>query len=168
MKILYLFLRKIDSLFTKIRIHFQKKLFKKAGKNIYIGKRSWFTYENIEIGNNVSIGLDSGFNSTRAKIVINDHVIFGPHCYVVTGNHNYRIKGRFLDSITDSEKEEADDQDVIFEGDNWIGTGSIILKGVTVGKGSIIGAGSVVTKSTIPYGIYGGNPAKFIKMRFED
>jgi len=44
----------------------------------------------------------------------------------------------------------------------FIGAGSYILKGVTVGKYSIIGAGSVVTKD-VPQGeIWAGNPAKKI------
>ncbi len=41
----------------------------------------------------------------------------------------------------------------------YIGTGAIILPGVTVGKYSIIGAGSVVTKDIDPGMIYIGNPA---------
>ncbi|MFC4210396.1 DapH/DapD/GlmU-related protein [Pedobacter lithocola] len=51
------------------------------------------------------------------------------------------------------------------EDDCWIGTNSVILSGVTVGKGSIIAAGSVVTKSVEPYSIMGGVPAKLIKKR---
>ena len=120
------------------------------------------------VGNNVSIGMDSGFNCARANIIIGDHVLFGPHCYVITGNHNYKYKNKYLDEITNEMKDVQDDQDVVFEGDNWIGTGAIILKGVTIAKGSIIGAGSVVTKSTKPYGIYVGNPAVFIKNRFDN
>ena len=50
----------------------------------------------------------------------------------------------------------------------WIGAGSIILKGVTIGKGSVIGAGSVVTKSTRPYSVNVGNPCREIKMRFTE
>ena len=167
MKIIYAVIKKIDSLLTKIRIFFQVRLFARCGKNVFIGKRTWFNYENMFIGNNVSIGMDSGFNCARAKIVIGDHVMFGPHCYVITGNHNYKHKDLYLDEVTNDMKDSTDDQEVIFEGDNWIGTGSIILKGVTIGVGSIIGAGSVVTKDTQPYGIYAGNPAKFIKNRFD-
>lgn len=45
----------------------------------------------------------------------------------------------------------------------FIGAGSYILKGVTIGEKSIVGAGSVVTKD-IPSGeIWAGNPAKFIR-----
>jgi acetyltransferase-like isoleucine patch superfamily enzyme len=52
---------------------------------------------------------------------------------------------------------------VIIEDDVWIGTGAIILPGVTIGKGSIIAAGSVVVKSIPPMCVAGGNPAKVIK-----
>jgi acetyltransferase-like isoleucine patch superfamily enzyme len=45
----------------------------------------------------------------------------------------------------------------------WIGTGCIILPGVTIGDGSIVAAGSVVTKSIPGNSIYGGNPAQFIR-----
>lgn len=58
------------------------------------------------------------------------------------------------------------DQDVIFEGDNWIGMNVTVLKGVTIGRGCIVAAGAVVNKSTPPYSIVGGVPAKVLKMRF--
>jgi carbonic anhydrase/acetyltransferase-like protein (isoleucine patch superfamily) len=48
-----------------------------------------------------------------------------------------------------------------------VGFGSTVLSGVTLGQGSIIAAGSVVVKSTEPYSIYGGNPAKLIRYRFD-
>ncbi|MBI5401968.1 MAG: acyltransferase [Ignavibacteriae bacterium] len=53
---------------------------------------------------------------------------------------------------------------IFIDDDVFIGANSIILKGVKIGKRSIVAAGSVVTKD-IPEGeIWGGNPAKFIKM----
>lgn len=45
----------------------------------------------------------------------------------------------------------------------FIGAGSIILKGVTIGQNSIIAAGSVVTKDIPANVIAGGNPCKVIK-----
>lgn len=52
--------------------------------------------------------------------------------------------------------------------DVWIGNNVIIKAGVTIGDGSVIGMGSIVTKDIPPYEIWAGNPAKFIKKRFED
>ncbi|SOD98312.1 acyltransferase [Spirosoma fluviale] len=47
--------------------------------------------------------------------------------------------------------------------DVFIGAGSIILKGVTIGDNSIIAARSVVSKDIPANQIWGGNPAKFIR-----
>lgn len=44
-----------------------------------------------------------------------------------------------------------------------IGTGSILLPGITVHEGAAIGAGAVVTKDVPPYTLVGGVPAKVIK-----
>jgi acetyltransferase-like isoleucine patch superfamily enzyme len=52
--------------------------------------------------------------------------------------------------------------------DVWIGQNAIIKQGVTIGTGSVIGMGSIVTKDIPPYSIVAGNPAKLIRMRFED
>lgn len=40
--------------------------------------------------------------------------------------------------------------------------------GVTIGNGAVIGAGSVVTKDVGPYEIWAGNPARYIRKRFDD
>jgi acetyltransferase-like isoleucine patch superfamily enzyme len=53
---------------------------------------------------------------------------------------------------------------VIIKNNVFIGMDSIILKGVTVGENSIIAAGSVVSKDIPPREIWGGNPAKFIRL----
>lgn len=57
--------------------------------------------------------------------------------------------------------------DVVIGNDVWIGFNAIILSGVTIGNGAVIAAGSVVTKNIGDYEIWGGNPAKLIKTRFE-
>ena len=52
--------------------------------------------------------------------------------------------------------------------DVWIGESVIILNGLRVGDGAVIAAGAVVTKDVPPYAIVGGNPAKFLRWRFDD
>lgn len=58
--------------------------------------------------------------------------------------------------------------DIVIGNDVWIGRESTILPGVKIGDGAIIGAYSVVTKNVSPYSVVGGNPAQFIKKRFDD
>jgi acetyltransferase-like isoleucine patch superfamily enzyme len=45
----------------------------------------------------------------------------------------------------------------------WLGAGSIVMPGVSIGYGSIIAAGSVVTKNVPAMSIVGGNPAKLLR-----
>jgi acetyltransferase-like isoleucine patch superfamily enzyme len=45
-----------------------------------------------------------------------------------------------------------------------IGTGSVILGGLTIGEGAIVGAGSVVTKDVPAHTVVAGNPARVIRM----
>lgn len=52
---------------------------------------------------------------------------------------------------------------VVIDNDVFIGAGSIILPGVSIGEKVIIGAGSIVTKSILPKNIAAGNPACILK-----
>ncbi|MDR3775314.1 MAG: DapH/DapD/GlmU-related protein [Terracidiphilus sp.] len=52
---------------------------------------------------------------------------------------------------------------VFIEEDCWLGTGSIVLPGVHVGRGSIIGAGAVVTENIPPMSVAVGVPARVIR-----
>lgn len=125
-------------------------------------------YPNLYVGSHVSIGYNADFVASRSKIIIKDHVVFGPHVSIRGGDHRIDLVGRFVDTVKDCDKKPENDQDVIFEGDNWIGMNSIILKGVTIGRGSIVAAGAVVTKNIPPYSIVGGAPARVLKMRFSE
>ena len=58
--------------------------------------------------------------------------------------------------------------DIVIGNDVWIGRESTVMPGVHLGDGCIVAAQSVVTKSFEPYSVIGGNPARLIKMRFDD
>lgn len=168
-KILYYSIDFLGRAFNKVIVApCKKRPCAKCGENVIFSRNTKLTWENIYIGNDVSINEGAYFLSTRAKIIIGDHVMFGPNVTIITGNHKTDTIGRYMSTIRDEEKTPDLDEDVIFEGDNWIGTGCIILKGVTVGEGAIISAGAVVTKNVEPYSVVGGVPAKQIKYRFNE
>ena len=58
--------------------------------------------------------------------------------------------------------------DTIVGSDVWLGRESVVMPGVKIGDGAIIAAYSVVAGDVPPYTLYGGNPARFIKKRFDD
>lgn len=156
------------SIYKFIVMPFKKSLFARCGKGVHIGRRGYFTYKNIFIGDYSSVGLDAMFMCTRAKIRIGKKVMFGPHVFMITGGHRTDMIGRYMIDVLNSEKRPEDDRDIVVEDDVWIGANSIILKGVRIGQGSVIAAGSVVTKDVAPYSIVAGVPAKQIKMRFSE
>lgn len=77
-------------------------------------------------------------------------------------------KGRDSVSKKFSEYDRPKDNRTIIGNDVWIGSGAFIKQGATIGDGAVIGMGAVVTKDVPPYAIVGGNPAKLIRMRFDD
>lgn len=144
----------------------KKSMFAKCGKKVYLGKNSEITFKNVFVGNNVSIGINAVFMSTLAKIVIKDNVMFGPGVTIITGDHRIDVIGKYMINV--HEKLPENDKDVIIEQDVWIGSNVTILKGVTIGQGSVIASGSVVNRNIESYSIYGGVPAKKLKIRFDE
>ncbi len=58
--------------------------------------------------------------------------------------------------------------DVAIGHDVWLGSGAMVLSGVTVGHGAVVAARAVVTRDVPPYAIVGGNPARVIRSRFDE
>lgn len=121
----------------------------------------WSPNKDISFGNRVQFGK---------RCVIQSDIEFGDDILVASNvsfvgrdDHNYNIVGK---KIWDSGR--GDSFKTVIGSDVWIGHGVIIVAGVIIGDGCIIAAGSVVVKDIEPYSIVGGNPAKFIKKRFND
>lgn len=148
------------------------------GRNVQISNGCCF-YDNPILTGNVKIGRYTSINgpSTRICAEINS-VIIGSFCSIASNviiqeyNHRYdNITTYFINSHLIKDKmiqEKSSKGDILIEDDVWIGSNSVILSGVKIGRGCIIGAGSIVTKSIPPYSIVAGNPARIIKQRFDN
>ena len=119
------------------------------------GAENVFLYEDTKITNAVIM-------ASVNKFVLKKGSLTTEGLKVITGNHE-RWVGRFFRSIKQSEKNSLSDADVIVEEDCWIGVNVTLLMGVTVRRGTTVAAGAVVSKSTMPYSVVGGVPAKHIK-----
>ena len=119
------------------------------------GPQNIYLYENTKIS-------DATILATNAKFILGKNSGTASGLLVITGNHERRI-GMPYRFIHDSAKKEGLDKDVVVEEDCWIGSRVTLLMGVTVRRGTTVASGAVVTKSTAPYSIVGGVPAKHIK-----
>jgi len=63
---------------------------------------------------------------------------------------------------------EAIQKPVTVGHDCWIGTGAVIMGGVTVGTGAVVAARAVVTHDVPPYAIVAGVPARIVRYRFDE
>jgi acetyltransferase-like isoleucine patch superfamily enzyme len=149
------------------KIYESVKLFSRRGFPIRIGDNisiekgvvmSTSEGGKIHIGNNVYIGEYSILTSNE-EIEIGDNVLISPHNVIVDFNHIYEDIGQPVN------KQGVIARKITIQEGVWIGSGSKILIGVTVGKGAVVGAGSVVTKDVPAFHVVVGNPAKIIKRR---
>ena len=93
----------------------------KCGKNVHIAEKSDIKgIGNISIGDDVAIGPHALLWTTRANIIIKEKVVIGPRLSIITGDHKMNAVGKYMADVTDEEKDDENDQDVIIEKDVWI------------------------------------------------
>lgn len=142
------------------RVHITGTKNVRIGLGCRIGRDTEFeTTEagNIRLGNDIRINRGCMLVS-YSGITIDDHAIIGEYVSIRDANH-----GMNPDEPMRYQKHTA--SPITIGKDVWIGRGSCILPGVTIGEGSVIGANSVVNIDIPPYSIAAGIPAKVIKKR---
>jgi len=164
----------------------QRLGFKHLGKNVKISdKASIYNADQIEIGDDSRI---DDFCVISGKVVIGSYCHITPTCLVAGGIPGvyfsdfctlaYGVKvfaqtddysGETLtNSIIPTKYKKETFEAVNIETYVIVGAGAIIFPGVTVSEGCAIGAMTLVNKSTLPWGIYVGNPARRVKERKKD
>jgi len=131
------------------------------GDHVYIGHYSilkGYHLNKMIIEDGVWIGQQCFFHSAGG-LIIRENVGVGPGVKIITSFH---VEEGISKPILHSRIEFAP---VVIEEDCDIGTGAIILPGVTIGRGVQVGAGSVVTKDVKPYSVVAGVPAQFLRDR---
>ena len=108
--------------------------------------------KNIHLGKNVFINAGCRFQD-QGGIYIGDGTFIGHNVILATLNHD----------LNPNTRADMYPKPIHIGKKVWIGSGAIVLPGISIGDNSVIAAGSVVTKNVPENVVYGGNPAKFIK-----
>ena len=111
----------------------------------------------IRLGEHVRLNAACVIVSHR-QVDIGDHSLFGEYVTIRDANH-----GTGSEALTRMQPHDA--KLIRIGRDVWIGRGSVILPGVTIGDGAIVGANSVVTRDVSPMAIAAGAPARVLRAR---
>jgi maltose O-acetyltransferase len=134
------------------------RIFKNCGEDVRIHSSIDFgTGVDLELGDHSSINKKCWVSNDT---VIGKNVMMGPEVIILSSSHNFDNP-----EIPMRQQGAPNRLPVVIGDDVWIGTRSIILRGIRVGNHSIVAAGSVVTKDVEDWSIVGGNPAKVIGIR---
>jgi acetyltransferase-like isoleucine patch superfamily enzyme len=130
------------------------------GDGVFVGEQSFIQgrFDGIcRIGSHSWLGPQSYFDA-RA-LVIEDSVGWGPGARVLGSQHT----GLPIDVPIIQTDLRIEPVRICEWAD--VGTGAVVMPGVTVGRGAIVGAGAVVTHDVAPFAIVAGVPARFVRWR---
>ncbi len=141
----------------KYREHLMKKMFAEIGEDCYIEPpiRSNYGCTNVHFGK----GIYCNFNLTLVDdndIYVGDYTMFAPNVILASAGHPIlpSLRGEYGLQYNLP----------IHIGKNcWLGAGTIVLPGVTIGDNTVIGAGSIVTKDIPSNVVAVGNPCRVLR-----
>lgn len=161
----------------------EKLGFKFLGRNVKISdKAAIYNPELISIGDNSRI---DDFCVVSGLVEIGRNVHIAPHCllaggekgifmgdfsglayYVQVFSQSDDYSGRTMTNPTVPSEFKNEFKSAVHIGRHVIiGTSSVVFPGVNLSEGCSVGAMTLVSKSTEPWGIYVGNPARRVKDR---
>lgn len=163
----------------------EQMAFAEVGNGVYISRKaSVYGADKISIGNNVRIDDFCILSASVGRLTIGSNIHIA--CYsaiigagVITLNDYCNISSRVsIYSSSDDYSGEymtnplipkaftnVNDSPVDIGKHVIIGCGTVILPGVTIGDGCAVGALSFVNRSLNSWGVYAGQPAKYVKAR---
>jgi len=112
--------------------------------------------EVVRIGSGCVLGKGAGIVA-HEHVEIGDDVFTGHNVYITDANHGYE------DLTTPIGKQFGEARPVRVGEQSWLGNGTVVLPGVTIGRHVVVGAGSVVTHDLPDHCVAVGNPARIVR-----
>ena len=134
------------------------------GDHVAIDKGFYCTTQ-LEIGDYVHIGpYVTVTGGKKAKLIMESFSGFAAGCRIACSSDSY-TSGHLMNPVIPEKYRKVEITTVKMEKFSCLGTNCVVLPGVTIGEGSVVGANSLVTKSTEPWTIYVGTPARAVGIR---
>ena len=151
------------------------KSFVKAS-NIFVGDYTYFDDRRHGPEHFEEYNVLYNYDFSKVKLVIGKFCAIAAETkFIMTGDHKLDAISTYPFPIFGHGWENAFNVfdlpvkgDILVGHDVWFGYDALIKGGVTIGDGAIIGTRAVVVKDVPPYSIVAGNPARVVKMRFDD
>lgn len=121
----------------------------------------------VKIGRYVHFAVFNNVAGGEPGIEFEDFSGLAYGCHVFAQSDDYSGRSLTNPTVPDEFKNETK-APVLIGRHSIVGTGSVITPGVVMAEGTAVGALSLVTKSTDPWAIYFGAPARRIKARNKD
>ncbi len=164
-----------------VRFQVPRRIF--MGSRVFIGQYTYLDGQTsfIRLGNDAHVARSCTLRAGERGIIVHASVGINARSYL-DGNGGVEIGSNSLLSpgvqcISGNHIFDDREVPIKYQGtaygkvsigeDCWLGTNSIVLPGVTVGRGAVIGAGAVVTRDIPEFGIALGVPAKVVGYRGE-
>lgn len=138
----------------EIRREILMRLFGSGGDSVWMQPPFYCDYGlNIRLGERVFFNFNCIVLDV-CPVTVGDFSLFGPSVQIYTATHPMNASLR---------RSQEFGKPIEIGSDVWVGGGTIICPGVTVGSKTVIGAGSVVTRN-IPEAVFAaGNPCRVIR-----
>jgi acetyltransferase-like isoleucine patch superfamily enzyme len=136
----------------------------KLGTRIKLnGEQVWIA-SGAGIAKALEIGDDTGIGH-GAQLIVGDSIKIGRHVMIANRVSLIGFDGHPLDPFARARNEPPGPEgigSITIKDYAWIGSDSIIMKGVTIGRGAVVAMGSVVKMSVPDLTVVSGNPAKVV------
>jgi acetyltransferase-like isoleucine patch superfamily enzyme len=140
-----------------------------ANAGIRIGRRVFLGRNTIVACKDGDIVLEDGVNVSyhcavfsASSVTIGADTLLAAYCYVVGGGHAF---GRVDLPVI---RQDRPSRGIVVGAGSWLGAGSVILDGITLGRDVVVGAHAVVTQDLPDFAVAAGAPARVVRDRREE
>jgi acetyltransferase-like isoleucine patch superfamily enzyme len=130
------------------------------GASVFLGRNTILSCKNgdIVLGDHVNIGFNCEIFS-GSKVVVGPYGLLAAYAYLVGGGHDFSA------AATPVIEQQRVSSGITLGRNVWLGTGSKVLDGVSIGDDVVIGANAVVNEDLAAGVVAAGIPARVLRRR---